>query len=277
MTLFIVGANGHLGSELCRQAPAAGWRVVGTYFHAPGTAEDVDWHKLDLRDNAAVRALVTRVRPTAVVNAAYRYADWALNADGAAYLAHATAETGARLVHVSSDALHAGRPEPYADDAAPSPILPYGAAKAAAETAVRVLDPGAAIVRTSLIIGDERSKQVRMCLDLLTGRTTGALFSDEIRCPIPVEDLARALLELVDSRFAGLINVAGPDAVSRPELGALVARRYGLDPANLPTSTIAESGMRRPGEVRLKGSLAARILRTRVRGVREFLSVPAAS
>jgi dTDP-4-dehydrorhamnose reductase len=224
-----------------------------------------------------VRELVTRVRPTAVVNAAYRYADWALNADGAAYLAHATAETGARLVHVSSDALHAGRPEPYADDAPPSPILPYGAAKAAAETAVKVLDPGAAIVRTSLIIGDERSKQVRMCLDLLSGRTTGALFTDEIRCPIAVEDLAAALLELVDSRFAGLINVAGPDAVSRPELGELVARRYGLEPSKLPTSTIAESGMRRPGEVRLKGSLAARILRTRLRGVREFLGAPAAA
>jgi dTDP-4-dehydrorhamnose reductase len=277
VTLFIVGANGHLGAELCRQAPAAGWRVVGTYFHAPGKAEDIDWHRLDLRDKAAVRELVTRVRPTAVVNAAYRYADWALNADGAAYLANATTETGARLVHVSSDALHAGRPEPYADDAAPSPILPYGAAKAAAETAVKVLDPGAAIVRTSLIIGDERSKQVRMCLDLLTGRVTGALFRDEIRCPIAVEDLAAALLELVDSRFAGLINVAGPDAVSRPELGELVARRYDMDPSKIPVSTIAESGMRRPGEVRLKGSLAARILRTRLRGVREFLAVPAAS
>jgi dTDP-4-dehydrorhamnose reductase len=276
VTLFIVGANGHLGAEICRQAPKAGWRVVGTYFHAPGTAEDVDWHRLDLRDNAAVRALVMRVRPTAVVNAAYRYDDWALHADGAAYLAHATAEAGARLVHVSTDALHAGRPEPYADDAAPSPIVMYGAAKAAAETAVRVLDPGAAIVRTSLLIGDERSKQVRLCLDLLTGRATGALFTDEIRCPIAVEDLASAVLELVDSRFAGRINVAGPDAVSRAELGRLVAQRYGLDPSGMPTSTIAESGMRRPGEVRLKGSLAARILRTRIRGIREVLSALAA-
>jgi dTDP-4-dehydrorhamnose reductase len=275
VTLFVVGANGHLGAEICRRAPVAGWRVVGTYFHAPGGAEDVDWHRLDLRDQAAVRALVMRVRPTAVVNAAYRYADWALNADGAAYLAHATAETGARLVHVSSDALHAGRPEPYADDAAPSPIMPYGAAKAAAETAVRVLDPGAAIIRTSLIIGDERSKQVRLCLDLLTGRTKGALFTDEVRCPIGVEDLAAAVLELVDSRFAGLINVAGPDAVSRAELGELVALRYGLDPTKMPTSTIADSGLRRPGEVRLKGSLAARVLRTRLRGVRELLGTPA--
>jgi dTDP-4-dehydrorhamnose reductase len=137
---------------------------------------------------------------------------------------------------------------------------------------VRVLDPGAAIVRTSLLIGDERSKQVRLCLDMLAGRVTGALFTDEIRCPIAVDDLAAAVLELVDSRFAGLINVAGADAVSRAELGRLVAQRYGLDPSKVPTSTIAESGMRRPGEVRLKGSLAARILRTRIRGIREVLS-----
>ena len=49
-------------------------------------------------------------------NTPYRYDDWAVTADGAAHVAVAAAEVGARLVHVSSDALHAGRPEPYADD-----------------------------------------------------------------------------------------------------------------------------------------------------------------
>ncbi|HYN94191.1 MAG TPA: sugar nucleotide-binding protein [Pilimelia sp.] len=272
MTLLVVGASGHLGATICRLAPAVGWRVIGTYATAAGRAAGIDWQRLDLRDPVAVRDLVTAVRPTAVINAAYRYADWAVSADGAAHLARTSMEVGARLVHVSSDVVHGGRPDPYADDEAPTPILPYGAAKAAAETAVRVLDPGAALVRTSLIIGDEHSKQVRLCLDLITGRAAGALFSDEFRCPVGVDDLAAAVLELVDSRFAGVVNVAGPEAVSRPQLGALVARRYGLDASRLPVSTIAEAGLVRPAEIRLDTALAGRLLRTRLRPVSEILA-----
>ncbi|MGK5523070.1 sugar nucleotide-binding protein, partial [Micromonospora sp. URMC 107] len=180
------------------------------------------------------------------------------------------AEAGARLVHLSSDALHAGRPEPYADDEPPSPVFAYGAAKAAAETAVRAIDPGAALVRTSLIVGDERSNQIRLCLDALAGRA--ALYTDDIRCPVHVADLAAAVLDLVDSRYAGTLNVAGPDAVSRAELGLLVAARFGLDPAGLKTTTVAASRLVRPVQVRLDSSRAAALLPTRLRGVRELFA-----
>lgn len=217
-----------------------------------------------------MRALVTTVRPHAVVSSAYLYDDWAVTADGAAYVAVAAAEVGARLVHVSSDALHGGRPEPYADDEPPSPIFAYGAAKAAAETAVRLVDPTAALVRASLILGDERSKQIRLCLDALAG--TAALFDDEIRCPVGVDDLADAVLELVSSDYAGPLNAGGPDAVSRVELGRLVARRYGLDPARLRSMSIAESGSVRPAEIRLTGVRATEVLTTRLRGAAELLT-----
>ena len=59
----------------------------------------------------------------------YRYGDWAVTANGAAHVAVAAAETGARLVHLSSDAVHGGRPEPYLDDEPPSPVYPYGGAE----------------------------------------------------------------------------------------------------------------------------------------------------
>ncbi|SDZ32808.1 dTDP-4-dehydrorhamnose reductase [Micromonospora pattaloongensis] len=273
MTLLVVGASGHLGSEVCRRALAAGQRVVGTYHRAPGTVEGVEWYPLDLRDRAAVSALVGRVRPRAVVSSAYVYGDWAVTAEGAAHVAAAASEAGARLVHLSSDALHGGRAEPYPDDEPPTPIFPYGAAKAAAETAVRLVDPAAAIVRTSLILGDERSKQIRLCLDALTGAGP-RLFSDEVRCPVGVDDLAAAVLELVQSDYAGPLNVGGSDAVTRVELGLLVAHRYGLDSAGLRATTIAGSGLIRPAEVRLDSSRAAAVLKTRLRGVRELLAPP---
>ncbi|MFJ6197642.1 hypothetical protein [Micromonospora sp. NPDC092111] len=66
--------------------------------------------------------------------------------------------------------------------------------------------------------------------------------------------------------------MAGPDAVSRAGLGLLVARRYGLAPVGLRTSTIAGAGLVRPTEVRLDSSRAAGLLRTRLRGVTELLA-----
>jgi dTDP-4-dehydrorhamnose reductase len=67
--------------------------------------------------------------------------------------------------------------------------------------------------------------------------------------------------------------VAGADAASRYELGVAYARLRGLDPAAIPVSTIAErvaaGGAPRPDDVRLDTTLARRVLRTELRGVRE--------
>ena len=271
MRTLIVGASGHLGGEVARLASAAGAEVHGTSTTGTG-----GWSRLDVTDRQAVLALVRRVRPELVVNTAYRADSWRICADGAAHVALAAVEAGARLVHVSTDAVHGGRPEPYPDDAAPTPIYPYGAAKAAAETAVAAIDPAAAVVRTSLIVGDERSKQVRLALDLTTGRARGALFTDEYRCPIDATDLAAAILELAATGYPGTINVAGPQAVSRAELGRLVATAHGLDPATVPVCTTAESGLgARPGAILLDSTRASALLKTPLRGVAEALAAAA--
>jgi dTDP-4-dehydrorhamnose reductase len=269
MRTLVVGASGHLGGEVARLASTSGAEVHGT-----STTGADGWSRLDITDRQAVHALVSRVRPQLVVNTAYRADSWAICADGAAHVALAAAEAGARLVHVSTDAVHGGRPEPYADDAPPTPVYRYGAAKAAAETAVAAIDPAAALVRTSLIVGDERSKQVQLALNLTTGRTGGALFTDEYRCPIDATDLAAAILELAENGYSGLINVAGPQPLSRADLGRLVATRHGLDPAAVPVCTIAEGGMGpRPGRILLDSSRATGLLKTPLRTVREALGV----
>ena len=267
MRLLVIGASGHLGGEVCRLAQAAGWEVVGTRCEAA----DARWERLDIRHGAAVDRLMRTVRPDVVVGTANRLGDWAAIADGAAHVARAAVAVGARLVHVSSDAIHSGRPEPYGDTEPPTPITPYAAAKAAAETAVRAIDPEAVLVRCSLILGDETTAQVRLCADLLTGRIAGALFTDEIRCPIAGDDLAGAVLELATSDHRGPINVAGPEALSRADLGRLIVDRFGLA-GRLPVSTVAESGLApRPGEIRLDTSLARSLLRIRLRPAGEVL------
>jgi dTDP-4-dehydrorhamnose reductase len=248
---------------VARQASAAGHVVVGTATTAADGLVPVD-----VTDRRAVRALISAVRPRVVVNTVW--GGWRVSADGAGNVAAEAARTGARLVHISTDAVHAGRSTPYVEADPPEPVTLYGASKAAAETAVAAIDPGAVIVRTSLIVGTDASKQIRLVLDLLAGRRSGALFTDEIRCPVHVADLAAAVLELADSRFTGVLNVAGPEAITRAGLGRLVARRRGLDEAAVPVGLSAGSGLGpRALDVRLDISRARAVLRTPLRPVSE--------
>ncbi|MEE6259977.1 SDR family oxidoreductase [Plantactinospora sonchi] len=269
--ILLTGATGSLGRRVYERAASAGWLVVGTYFAQRAETGD---EQLDVRDPAAVRRIIERVRPDVLIHAASGRDrdDWRTTADGAAYVAVAATAAGVRLVHVSSDAVFSGRDVYYDEDALPDPVNRYGAAKAAAETAVRAVAPDAAVVRTSLILGDGRGGHELLTHGLVSGRLRGALFTDEIRTPVHVDDLADALLELAGNGYRGVLNVAGADAVSRYDLGVLVALRDGLDPAAVPAARLADFGVARPGDVRLRLDRAVSLLRTRLRGAREFLA-----
>jgi dTDP-4-dehydrorhamnose reductase len=268
--MLITGATGHLGRNTMRRAAAAGWDVVGTCFRTPADGAE----PLDIRDREAVHRLARRLRPEIVVHTAAGRDDWAVMADGAAHVAIAAVRTGARLVHLSSEALFAGRDTEYDEDDQPDPVYRYGAAKAAAETAVRAVDPTAAIVRTSVILGDGGGAHELLTHDLIAGRRQGVLPADQIRKPVHVHDLADALLELAVNGHRGVLNVAGADVVDRYELGVLVAERDGLDPALIPKGRVADLGPALPVDVRLCTDRARALLRTRLRGAREFLRKP---
>jgi dTDP-4-dehydrorhamnose reductase len=246
-----------------------GWRVVGTYHTA---ATDTADEPLDVKDQAAVRRVFERVRPSVIVHTAAGREDWRVIADGAAHVAVAAAAAGARLVHVSSDAMFSGKEVYYDETALPDPVYRYGAAKAAAETAVRAIAPDAAVVRTSLIVGYGRGAHEIFTHELVSGRRGGVLFTDQIRRPVHVDDLAGALLELATNQYAGVINVAGSDAMSRYELGVLVAHRDGLDPTRVPAGRTADLGTPTPTDVRLRTDRATSLLTTRLRGAHEFMA-----
>lgn len=272
MDLLVIGGSGLLGQEITRQARDAGATVGATFHHRGGSGPGIAWEPLDVRNRGDVLALVRRCRPAMVINTAFRQADWVTTADGAMHVAAAASATGARLVHVSSDAVFSGHLARYDETCPPDPTTPYGAAKAAAETAVKGLAPGAVIARTSLIIGGGASHHEKLVYALASGATAGALFADDIRCPVHVGDLAAALLELARSRYGGVHHVAGSDPVSRHELGVLIARRDGLDAGRLPRGLRAETGPAGALEVRLDCTATQARLSTRLRGAREFLT-----
>ncbi|MEU0216564.1 sugar nucleotide-binding protein [Streptomyces sp. NPDC006265] len=273
MTVMIIGGSGFLGAELVRRAVSAGRRPAATFHSRPGSGDGAAWHHLDLRDPAGLEEVLDIVAPAAVINATSGGADWAVTAEGGIRLGRASAERGIRLVHVSSDAIFSGMGRHrYDESCLPDPLTPYGAAKAAAETAIRILCPGGVVARTSLIIGDGRSEHEQLVHALAAGSRQGALFTDDVRCPVHVTDLAAALWEITRSDAAGVFHLAGPDALSRHELGELIARRDGLDPARLPSARRSAAGLPGGLDVRLDNRATQQKLRTRLRGAREFLS-----
>ncbi|NPD03089.1 sugar nucleotide-binding protein [Nocardioides sp. zg-1308] len=260
------GRTGYLGRRVVAAAEAT-HDVV-----AVGSAD------ADVRDEAAVRALMERHRPAAIVHTAYVQDDWEVTATGAAHVARAAAGAGARLVLVSSDVVFGGSDRPYTEAAPTDPVSSYGRAKVAAETEALAACPGAVaacpgavVARTSLILGDGASKHEQLVRALATG-AEGVLFEDERRCPVHVDDLATALVELAGNDVRGLLHVGGGETTSRLELGRLIARRDGLDAGALRPGRRADLADPGPIDVRLDSALAATLLATRLRGASEFLA-----
>lgn len=274
--LLITGGSGYLGRELLRQAVPGGWQVVATFHTHRPEISGVELIPLDLRDGPAAERALTALCPDIVIHTAYLQDGpdvHAVTVEGAAAAARAARAAGARLIHISSDVVFDGEREgSYAEEHEPTPISAYGRAKADAERLVAAADPGALIVRTSLIYGgDAPSKHELLALDAAAGRADLAFFTDEIRCPVAVADLAAALLELAPTAVAGPLHVAGADAVSRYEFARLVVLASGGDAERLRSAASAGSGVRRPRNCALDSRRAQSLISTRLRGAREVL------
>jgi len=165
---------------------------------------------------------------------------------------------------VSSDVVFDGNHAPYDEENPPNPITSYGRLKAQAEKAVATQSPEALIIRTSLIYGtNPLDHQTKWLLDGINKGETVNIFTDEKRCPIWVDTLALALLELAKKHEVGILHVAGPQTLTRWEFGQamLTLLREPHSPFLTP-ATLAESGLVRPQNLTLNVTKAQRLLLT---------------
>jgi dTDP-4-dehydrorhamnose reductase len=256
MRVLVTGAGGLVGSALCGALRSV-HEVHGTIrsASAPG---GVAPHGVELSEAGAFATVVDQVRPEAVVHTAYSTADLDRDVRRATEQV-ATACAGAQvpLIHISTDAVFDGDHAPYGEDDLPQPIHPYGQAKRDAELIVEALGPEAAVVRTALIahLADDRSDTAtEWILAANRRREPVTLFTDEFRTVVRLDDLVGALGELValdPHRRSGRWHVAGPDRLSRWELGQILADRYPLDRSLLVAGEAASMGQPRPRDVSL--------------------------
>lgn len=236
--LLVFGASGLLGRNIVQWAHSTGdIDVHATHLHgAIAHMARAEWHQIDILDHGAVVRLVDAVRPTWVINSAYRQSgDHAeqICSSGAATVAVAAADVGARVVHLSTDLVFDGTlGRPYVEADPVSPISAYGRAKAEAEE--RVLDSveSASVIRTSLIYGVSNAPQ-----ETLVRRAASegniAFFIDEWRSPASVTHLASAVGEVTLSSHRGILHLAGDERMDRLSFARALAPGLGIDPATL--------------------------------------------
>jgi dTDP-4-dehydrorhamnose reductase len=275
--LLITGGAGYVGAHLLPRAVAAGWEVCTTTHTQPATPGPHRSQRVDLTDESAVRALFAEEQPDAIIHTACSNrtpANIAAIVPAARHIAAAASEHRSRLVHLSTDLVFDGEHSPYTDESPTNPIMPYGKAKAEAEAIVAVADPSAVMVRPSLIWSlDPLDAATTWLAESARNGAPVTLYTDEVRCPVHLDDLVEALLELSGRHdISGPMNMVGPQALNRWEFGSRLLKALGLAPGpNVVSGTIAGSGLVRSRNLTLRTRRAQAELKTRLRGVDEVL------
>ncbi|HUU33258.1 MAG TPA: dTDP-4-dehydrorhamnose reductase, partial [Vicinamibacterales bacterium] len=210
MKLLVTGASGQLGRQLQRLAGAHD--VVA-----------FDRQSLDITRLADVRDAVRAHRPGIVINAAaYNQVDraetepdaaFAANALGPRNLALATAETSAAIVHVSSDYVFNGRKgAAYHEYDRPDPLSVYGHSKLAGEQAVQQANPKHYVARTAWVYEPHGHGFAHAICRLAAAQPEVRVVNDQFGSPTFAEDLARGILQLIETQAYGTYHLAGGGA-----------------------------------------------------------------
>lgn len=237
MRALVTGASGYLGMTLLERVPD-GIEAIGASYRRSSD------HHCDITDPAAVDALMTAVKPDVVIHCAAislvgqctRNPEqaFAVNADGAGYVAQAAAHIDARLIAISTDYVFDGEAGNYSEVDEPNPINAYGRSKVAGEQAVTSVHPEALIVRTTMMAGRDRADRFPFSsyvIDRAERGETLDLYIEEIRSFVPVTTMADATWELTGSETTGILHVAATQGASRVEFAEALLDRMGIQAA----------------------------------------------
>ena len=246
MRALVVGSRGQLGRELVA--------LLGTEVVWAG-----DRAEIDVTDGGAVAALVSRVRPDTVFNAAaWNRVDaaesepgaaFAVNASGPHFLARAAREAGALLVHYSTDYVFDGTASrPYREDDPPRPLGVYGASKLAGEHLVAAAGGEHLVVRTSGVLGRGGSEQKGgSFVERIVARARAGeplrVVADQVFAPTCAADLAAGSIALVRAGARGVFHVTNAGSCSWHELAEAALAAVGLE---MPVERISVADLKLP-------------------------------
>jgi dTDP-4-dehydrorhamnose reductase len=223
--VLVTGALGMLGQDVVAIAKAQRHDVVA-----------LDHDHLDITNAEAVRQRIERSRPDVVINCA----GWtdvdgaeeneaeamAVNGEGAANLAAATARIEARLVYPSTDYVFDGQKrKPYVESDERSPLNAYGRSKAAGERATADGNRRSYVVRSAWLFGPGGSNFVETMLRLGNDGGHVMVVHDQVGSPTYTGHLAAGLVRIIDGPAYGIHHMAGSGACSWFEFAEEIFRQ----------------------------------------------------
>ena len=263
MKVYVTGVCGQLGHDVMNELAHRGHEGIGsdltpTYNGAQdGSAVcTMPYEQLDITDEAAVRKSLLRAQPDAVIHcAAWTAVDaaeelenqakvHAINADSTRYIAQICRELGCKLMYISTDYVFDGQGEdPWQPDCKDyAPLNVYGQTKLEGELAVRELLTKYFIVRIAWVFGLSGNNFIRTMLRLGQTHSILRVVSDQVGTPTYTLDLARLLVDMIETDKYGTYHATNEGYCSWYEfareimrLGHLPAKIHPVATADYPS------------------------------------------
>lgn len=243
--VLVVGSRGMLGTDLYAA-------LERSRRHCKG----LDLPEIDITDSRSTSKIIQEIKPCVVINTAAmtdvdgcesnREKAHEVNALGALNVARAARESEAYLIHISTDYVFDGaKDSPYKEEDPVNPLGIYGKTKAEGEKLMLSLSyKNILIVRTQWLYGLNGKNFVESILRACSERNVLRVVDDQHGRPTFTEDLADALLRLIDLKPTGILNVANSGSTSWHGFATAIVEIEGLK--NISVEKMATTELERP-------------------------------
>jgi len=288
-TILLTGGGGFVAGNIISQNHSRNIIEAVEQREVPMTGENLTWHILDLQDSAELRHLCHRVKPDVIIHtAAISDIDYceahqeiaeSVNVGVTRTLVNLCSEGDARLIYFSSDSIFNGRKGGYVEEDIPEPLHFYGRTKVEGEKIVQQGCRNWVIIRPSLITGlpllDAGNSFLWRLINELKQGKKAAFPKEEIRSPVDAVTLSRAVLELAENNFQGILHLAGNDTLTRFEIARQIVRKlgYSLDLVVDRKPEVTTGRAPRPRNVSLDNTKARSVLKTPMLYLEEALDL----
>lgn len=259
MKVFVTGVNGQLGYDVMNELAKRGYEGVGSDItdSYKGVADGSDvttmpFVSLDITDEAAVKKVISDIRPDAVIHcAAWTAVDLAededkvdkvraINADGTQNIADVCKELDCKMTYISTDYVFDGQGEkPWEPDCKDyKPLNVYGQTKLEGELAVANTLDKYFIVRIAWVFGLNGKNFIKTMLNVGKTHDTVRVVNDQIGTPTYTLDLARLLVDMNETEKYGYYHATNEGGyISWYDFTVEIYKQAGMDTKVLPVTT----------------------------------------
>ncbi len=228
MKVLVTGVKGQLGHDVIEELKRQGLEGIG-----------VDIEQMDITDREACRRVISQASPEAVIHcAAYTAVDAAedhlelcrgINAEGTRNIAEMCRELDIKLMYISTDYVFNGQGErPWEPDDHREPLNVYGLTKYEGEIAAEQLLEKLFIVRIAWAFGLNGNNFIKTMLRIGKERGAVSVVSDQIGSPTYTYDLARLLVDMIQTDQYGRYHATNEGLCSWYEFACEIFRQAGM-------------------------------------------------